>query len=96
MDKQTLWLGIILLGAIILVGGFIYLSYDVEQDFQGNLTKIEKCEATGGSWEEFANACADTCEFNRNEQDICAQVITNSCYCGVRKCWNGNSCVSIE
>lgn len=49
---------------------------------------IDACEASGGKWVEFKDACADRC----SQGDVCAQVITMSCYCGESKCWNGAYC----
>lgn len=51
------------------------------------------CEASGGSWEEYPNSCADNCDFVRSpETYLCAQAFTNACNCGEDMCWNGESC----
>jgi hypothetical protein len=51
-----------------------------------------ECLRVGKQWKTFANACADTCAYNRGESDICAQVLTESCDCGLNKCWDGTTC----
>ncbi|MFW6282460.1 MAG: hypothetical protein ACOC1P_00200 [Minisyncoccales bacterium] len=55
-----------------------------------NLTREDVCEAAGGEWREFSNACADKC----NTSDVCAQALTYSCDCGPNMCWNGLTCQS--
>ena len=53
----------------------------------------ELCETDGGTWQQFPNACADTCSYAANPKGtMCAQVITMSCNCGPSECWDGDSC----
>lgn len=60
-------------------------------------TKEDACVDTGGVWKEFSNSCADTCNYNRNKENIiCALAIVESCDCGPDKCWNGITCEPIE
>jgi hypothetical protein len=55
------------------------------------------CETAGGEWSQFPNACADSCEYNRDPEAIlCAQVLIESCDCGADKCWNGQGCEFTE
>jgi hypothetical protein len=56
---------------------------------------VEKdyCENSGGTWKEFNNGCADTCDYVRSPESIsCIQAITSSCDCGPDMCWNGQEC----
>ncbi|MFC1711426.1 DUF5050 domain-containing protein [Patescibacteria group bacterium] len=50
------------------------------------------CVNEGGTWSEFSNACADLCEAG----DMCAQVITWSCDCGVDKCWDVDTLTCVD
>ena len=61
----------------------------------GDVEEIDLCIAMGGSWREFPNACADFCFAAREEDPMCAQVITESCDCGPNMCWTGTTCVPI-
>jgi len=54
--------------------------------------KSDACEESGGKMAEFRNSCADNCNIESNS--FCAQVMTKSCDCGPRKCWNKTKCVN--
>ncbi|MFW5852406.1 MAG: hypothetical protein ACOCUR_00075 [Nanoarchaeota archaeon] len=61
-----------------------------------DVSEEEYCAAMEGTWREFPDACADTCEAQRAEEDaMCAQVVTESCDCGEGMCWTGTTCVPI-
>ena len=62
---------------------------------EDDISEEEYCIAMEGTWDEFPNACADTCSFHREEDAMCAQVITESCDCGPEMCWTGTACVPI-
>jgi len=55
----------------------------------------ELCKKGNGIWREFPNSgeyCHDEC--NNPENLICNKFMSMGCDCGIKKCWNGNSCVS--
>lgn len=58
-----------------------------------SVLSIDSCLDSGGTWEQFANSCADSCVLIQNPKLMCAQVITKNCDCGPNSCWNGNECV---
>lgn len=58
-------------------------------------TPEQECRQAGGDWREFPNSCADSCEYNRGEVGVCAQVLIIGCDCGEGQCWNGDECVEI-
>jgi hypothetical protein len=64
------------------------------KDQQGGPSPYQlSCMNAGGTWKTFSNGCADYCEFARNSANIaCTQVITESCDCGINKCWTGKTC----
>lgn len=58
-------------------------------------TVQQRCFESGGTWREFTNGCADSCEYAADPGGVaCTTVITASCDCGTLQCWNGNTCTS--
>ncbi len=54
------------------------------------------CEEVKGVWRQFGNGCADHCEPKFDEFIICTQNTIYACDCGKGRCWNGETCVSLE
>ncbi len=54
------------------------------------------CESSKGVWRQFGNGCVDECRPKLDQFYICTGAITNGCECGKSRCWDGESCVSIE
>ena len=54
-----------------------------------------ECDRVGGDWKQFPDTCADTCSYQRGETDYCAMVLTDNCYCGPQRCWNGQTCEAL-
>lgn len=83
---------------IILLGIGIYLIYENTKekvDTGANISSEEElCRLQGGTWQQFSDACADTCASERDGL-MCAQVLTNSCECGPTECWTGTACEPI-
>ncbi len=52
----------------------------------------EVCEAAGGTYKEFSNGCADSCNLARSDDIGCIQSFSYGCDCGNEMCWNGTSC----
>jgi len=53
------------------------------------------CQTSGGTWKQFTNGCADSCELARQNSKnpiICTQATTMGCDCGEDECWNGEEC----
>ncbi len=48
----------------------------------------QNCEASGGSWIEFPDSCADRCD-----DTTCLDATYYSCDCGDFYCWDGDSCI---
>lgn len=80
----------LLLIELIVIGGCSYNSQS------GPVTEEEKCIEVGGSWRTFSNGCADSCEYDRDKENIfCTQAFIDSCECGVGRCWNEGDCEPI-
>lgn len=82
---------------IVILISFFYLKSDrisqAQTSSQEELCKVDPL----GSWREFPNGCADSCEYARNpESTLCTQVITSGCNCDPNSCWNGQSCEPIN
>lgn len=60
-----------------------------------SVTPRKQCLDQGGEWTQFPNSCVDSCEYRRNPDMVCAQVITMGCNCGEGECWNGVTCETI-
>jgi hypothetical protein len=54
------------------------------------------CESSKGVWRQFGNGCVDECRPKLDQFYICTGAITNGCECGKSRCWDGESCTSIE
>ncbi len=54
------------------------------------------CESAKGVWRQFGNGCTDSCESKLNEFSICTQAITYGCECGKGRCWDGDTCVTMD
>jgi hypothetical protein len=54
------------------------------------------CESSKGVWRQFGNGCVDECRPKLDQFYICTGAITNGCECGKSRCWDGESCISIE
>ncbi len=54
------------------------------------------CESSKGVWRQFGNGCVDECRPKLDQFYICTGAITNGCECGKGRCWDGESCISIE
>ena len=53
------------------------------------------CTQSGGTWREFSDGCADSCEKAANPGGVmCTMAFTMGCDCGVAQCWNGTSCAN--
>ena len=62
------------------------VNYDTFKDMK------ELCEKASGEVKQFPNTCVDSCEYERDEEIMCGQALTDGCDCGPDKCWNGQSC----
>jgi len=63
------------------------------------VTSFEKrpaCEASGGVWRQYGNACADGCLVKFDKFRMCAQALTYACDCLKDKCFDGQRCVGLE
>lgn len=54
------------------------------------------CESSKGVWRQFGNGCVDECRPKLDQFYICTGAITNGCECGKGRCWDGETCISIE
>lgn len=68
----------------LLLIGIIFLSGCSQEKFG--------CIKSGGKWRGFSNTCVDSCEYIKNEIQVCGQILTQGCDCGLEMCWNGISC----
>ena len=62
----------------------------------GEGDEIKKCSDAGGKWKISSDSCANRCSGRGFPPEVCAQVLTASCDCGVNKCWDGNICKGFE
>jgi len=54
---------------------------------------IEECARVDGLWKTFNNGCVDSCSLARSKEPLgCTAALTDSCDCGVDRCWNGRTC----
>lgn len=57
----------------------------------------QNCEVkNNGIWREFGNSCGDSCGAKFDEFKICDNSLYNGCDCGINRCWDGFSCISLE
>lgn len=51
-------------------------------------TQEQICVASGGTWREFSNGCADSCAAQNDTSTYCTQAFTYGCDCGAAQCWD--------
>ena len=75
---------------------FSLLFTSCENKIEKKLTQKEICENGDGLWKTFSNGCRNSCDYERNKQEIlCTQSFTEGCGCKTGECWNGSKCEKI-
>lgn len=80
---------------VLITGGMVIILFCI---FNRSTSPEQKlCESQGGSLKQFSNGCVDSCDYQRNPEEImCVQVLTYGCECGPDKCWEENQCINVN